>query len=257
MLGVAAAIKPEWIEGISKCIESLGTPEFDASYFRMINDVIAIEQCTIFTFETIDQVNCVMAMHAGSQSLANELANDYTSGQYKHDPNRSRIKDSLESHEDNVFGLKFDSPDIPVDYKEHFFNTPHLRDKLSITCTRGNLCYYINLYKSKNSNTLIEEDIKQIESTAPIIASLAVKGFGSSDRDNNKTLPVQVKLLESLSKRERQVCEHILKGYSLKVIACELGVSETSAATYRRRAYDKLGIHSKGKLVALCNTQVS
>lgn len=48
------------------------------------------------------------------------------------------------------------------------------------------------------------------------------------------------------------MCLGVLAGRKAEVIAHELGVAPTSVVTYRRRAYDKLGIASRGELFAIC-----
>lgn len=52
-----------------------------------------------------------------------------------------------------------------------------------------------------------------------------------------------------LSKRERQVCSWIIFGVSSAGIALELKIGEETVATYRKRAYQRLGIGSKHELL--------
>ncbi len=58
--------------------------------------------------------------------------------------------------------------------------------------------------------------------------------------------------LAVLSERERAVCLGILSGKKAEAIAADLGVAVTSVFTYRTRAYQKLGISSRGSLFAVC-----
>ncbi|NLW05604.1 MAG: helix-turn-helix transcriptional regulator, partial [Pseudomonadaceae bacterium] len=58
--------------------------------------------------------------------------------------------------------------------------------------------------------------------------------------------------LAFLSERERQVCAAVLQGKKSETIAYELEVAPSSVVTYRKRAYDKLGISSRAQLFALC-----
>jgi DNA-binding CsgD family transcriptional regulator len=51
--------------------------------------------------------------------------------------------------------------------------------------------------------------------------------------------------LERLSPRERQVIRLVRKGRSTKEIARDLGIKPRTVETYVRRAYDKLGVHSR------------
>lgn len=54
-----------------------------------------------------------------------------------------------------------------------------------------------------------------------------------------------------LSERERQVVDAILAGASAKEAARDLGLSPTSVATYRQRAFEKLGISRQVQLFQL------
>ncbi len=59
---------------------------------------------------------------------------------------------------------------------------------------------------------------------------------------------------EGLSVRERQVIDAVLAGQSAKESARDLGLSPTSIATYRQRAFEKLGIHRQVQLFQLAQT---
>ncbi|MBA3269253.1 MAG: response regulator transcription factor [Acidobacteria bacterium] len=53
----------------------------------------------------------------------------------------------------------------------------------------------------------------------------------------------------ALSEREREVVRHVAHGYSNKEIAAKLDVSVKTVETYRYRATEKLGLHSRADLV--------
>jgi DNA-binding CsgD family transcriptional regulator len=54
-----------------------------------------------------------------------------------------------------------------------------------------------------------------------------------------------------LSQREASVCARVVMGYTNEAASLDLGLSFHSVATYRRRAYGKLGITSQSELFAL------
>jgi DNA-binding CsgD family transcriptional regulator len=54
-----------------------------------------------------------------------------------------------------------------------------------------------------------------------------------------------------LTGREREVCLRILSGQSSEAISSELSISIHSTLTYRRRAYERLGISSQNELFGL------
>lgn len=53
---------------------------------------------------------------------------------------------------------------------------------------------------------------------------------------------------ECLTNREQSVCVGILTGHTTEAIALHLGISINSVLTFRRRAYQKLGISSQNEL---------
>ncbi|QTN32927.1 response regulator transcription factor [Akkermansiaceae bacterium] len=57
--------------------------------------------------------------------------------------------------------------------------------------------------------------------------------------------------LNQLSKREEQVLNLLAQGYLYKEISSELGISDNTVDTYRRRIYEKLHVHSRAQAAAV------
>ena len=75
---------------------------------------------------------------------------------------------------------------------------------------------------------------------------------GAGIRISLEALKHRVESIErGLSERELEVCARALYGQSIEGTALELGIGRTSVATYRRRAYVKLGISCHNELFAL------
>ncbi|HEU4460534.1 MAG TPA: helix-turn-helix transcriptional regulator [Methylibium sp.] len=55
----------------------------------------------------------------------------------------------------------------------------------------------------------------------------------------------------ALTPRELDLCERLLRGWSYDGIAADLALSLPTVKTYRRRAFERLGIHFKSELFAL------
>jgi DNA-binding NarL/FixJ family response regulator len=55
---------------------------------------------------------------------------------------------------------------------------------------------------------------------------------------------------EDLSAREREVLDFLAKGYLIKEIADQLGLSFDTVRTYIRRIYEKMHVHSRSQAVA-------
>ena len=67
----------------------------------------------------------------------------------------------------------------------------------------------------------------------------------------------KVEPFDKLTKRESEVCERILVGFTSTGISLDLDIAESSVNTYRRRAYGKLGIATQNELFSLCISALS
>jgi DNA-binding CsgD family transcriptional regulator len=56
----------------------------------------------------------------------------------------------------------------------------------------------------------------------------------------------------NLPRRELEVCARILRGLTMEAVALDLGIGVSSAITYKRRAYARLGISGTAELFARC-----
>lgn len=66
-----------------------------------------------------------------------------------------------------------------------------------------------------------------------------------------KVSPQQRSILDSLSKREREVFERLTRGETQREIAQELGLSTKTVETYRARIGEKLGARTRADLVRI------
>ena len=63
--------------------------------------------------------------------------------------------------------------------------------------------------------------------------------------------------VDKLSEREKKVLELLAKGFLVKEIAEQMGLSYDTVRTYIRRIYEKLHVHSRAQAVALCRPPLS
>lgn len=59
--------------------------------------------------------------------------------------------------------------------------------------------------------------------------------------------------LAQLSRREREVMDHVIQGRLNKQIAADLGIAEKTVKIHRRRAMDKMDVRSVAQLVRMCD----
>jgi DNA-binding NarL/FixJ family response regulator len=98
----------------------------------------------------------------------------------------------------------------------------------------------------KSAPSKIIEAIKEVhEGGAPITSSVARKILGLFPKT-----PARSAEIDKLAKREQEILQLLMKGYSYKMIAAELQISVETVRTHIKRIYEKLHVHSAQEAIA-------
>lgn len=88
---------------------------------------------------------------------------------------------------------------------------------------------------------------------SPIVARKVLRSFLSSGAIPNRS-PIDARAcptLESLTKREGEILEKLIQGFSYREIGFELGISVHTVNSHLRKVYEKLRVNSRSEAVAL------
>ncbi|WP_111415531.1 helix-turn-helix domain-containing protein [Billgrantia lactosivorans] len=254
----AALDWPGLMPALAACVASLGEQRFDEQLLDLLRRAVGIEQCMIFAFDDSDEVDCLLAANERAPRIADHLAELYTGGLFRQDPNYQRLRQLLkdnggESAAAEVTPMQAEA--MPEAYRSHLFAFPDLIDKVSLTVPAPSGAFYLNLYRGSGAGPFTNADLANLNAMAPLLASLIRRHY----RYHHGARPTlqrpsreEAAVLATLSERERQLCLYLLRGHTLKTAAAELDIALSTAETYRKRAYAKLGVPSKARLVALC-----
>lgn len=230
----------------TRCIEHSGSREFFDPFFKMIQNLFGVDQCMVFFLDSSSRIKCLLSRNFMDDIVAKSLASAYVDNGYHSDPNISTLS-TLSLGETKVIHLKDMEGEIADSYRERFFNEPNLVDKVSILKADSSGKYYINLYRRKGRCSFIDQQLFADRGEARLLASIIAQHYrlNQSLRDEGP--------LAILSERERRVCQGILRGKKMEAVSAEVGIATSSAITYKKRAYAKLGITSRTSLFNLCH----
>lgn len=109
------------------------------------------------------------------------------------------------------------------------------------------ICNGANGYLLKKSPpSKIMEAIKEAhEGGAPITSSVARKILELFPKT-----PARSAEIDKLAKREQEILQLLMKGFSYKMIAAELTISVETVRTHIKRIYEKLHVHSAQEAIA-------
>lgn len=236
---------PEFLNILSACLNSVGTEDFNGHFLNMIERVIKADQCMIFSYRT-DRPQCYLSFNERQKETATNLAHKYLRNGYQHDLLRDEIEAVKQDGIMRIHSLADLTDRMSDDYYRQFFTSTGIIDKIAVLAGDKDEVVGLNFYRfEENGRFMISETGLRRDFWA-LVSKIVLLHYAKS-QPNQLRSP-----LNSLSAREKEICEAILKGLTTDAIAWELNVAASTVNTYRKRAYEKLGINSKSALFALC-----
>jgi DNA-binding CsgD family transcriptional regulator len=236
-------------DAVADCVPATGREEFTDIFLEIVR-VMGAGQVAAFAYRP-EEVSCLLTRNFLAEDKGGTLAATYLDGWFREDPLFERVI-AMTDNDCTVERLEDLLPRISSRYLTMFFGTPGFRTKIAVVVAQDSFKMVLNLY--------FEGDIADHSSQMP-------DGVGDATyRLIGKTLathflrlkPPEFPLpLTVLSERERQVCIGMLSGKKAEIIAEEIGIGQSSVVTYRQRAYQKLGISSRGQLFSICRSEYS
>ncbi|MGY3274452.1 DNA-binding CsgD family transcriptional regulator [Bradyrhizobium sp. S3.7.6] len=140
-------------------------------------------------------------------------------------------------------------------YRKIFFNDSDIVDKYATAIWVGDTCFYVNFYRITAQGCFGDVERARLQVIAPAIGASVARHFqqaATATPDQNLAALFATRApLSALTPREQDVCRRILLGFSSEAISQALGISLHSTLTYRKRAYERLGISSQNELFAI------
>ncbi|MEM5470643.1 helix-turn-helix transcriptional regulator [Hoeflea sp. AS60] len=194
----------------------------------------------LMVFEMVDDhVVCLLSRNYSRHRTGELLARRYMDGWFRQDPLLPELM-NIRAGQTSLWRMEDIVSSMSPDYLDIFFNQPGLAGKKTVLAAGSTRRMMVNFYHSEPVVT--EPD----EALLSLVARMVLVHFEARPASSYPAC------LAALSERERQVCLGVLDGKKTEMIAGELGLSPATIVTYRRRAYEKLGISSRGGLFALC-----
>lgn len=236
---------PKYLQALADCMKTIGSPEFNAAFLAVIESVIKADQCMIFSYRDV-RPECYLSYTRRHKKTATNLAQKYLREGFRDDPLRPIIHEVRITGETRIINFSEIRALMPRDYFDTFFGSRGIGDKISIISSGKSETLVLSFYRfEENGDFVVSDDALRLPFWE-VISQMAQLHFSDPDSMELKNP------LNSLSAREKDICEAMLNGLTSDAIAWRLDISANTVKTYRQRAYAKLGINSKTALFALC-----
>jgi DNA-binding CsgD family transcriptional regulator len=152
--------------------------------------------------------------------------------------------------------------EIPLEHRKAIYIRHGLRERVSLVeGDASGAVLAVNLYRGMEQPSFRDDEVDLLCSLAPpLLATVklhlrltAQQQVGAQPQGQGGdvvALDPEPTALAELPRREREVCQRLLRGWTYDGIAADLGISAGTVKTYRNRAFERMGLHHRNELFA-------
>jgi DNA-binding CsgD family transcriptional regulator len=241
----------DFASALAPLVLAIGRSSFPKLLLDTVRDVANVGHCMVFSFEG-HAAHCHIGI--GNIGIGPDLGAAYSQHFYAADPNHETMLRQQSARRPIVLP-KFSPRMYSARYRKLFFEHGEIIDKSATAIWADDTCFYLNFYRTIDQGRFTAAETARLAELAPALAAIVARHCQEQDAPDpraqlNRLFETRECFLR-LTPREKDVCRRILSGYGTEAIASELGISLHSAFTYRKRAYEKLGISSQNELFAI------
>jgi DNA-binding CsgD family transcriptional regulator len=175
----------------------------------------------------------------------------------------SRDRTFLEAREvaqgGNAVVTRWHAREIPLEHRKAIYIRHGLRERVSLVeGDASGAVLAVNLYRGMEQSSFRDDEVELLCSLAPpLLATVKLhlrlagpQQVGEAHSGETVALNPEPTALAELPRREREVCQRLLRGWTYDGIAADLGISAGTVKTYRNRAFERMGLHHRNELFA-------
>lgn len=234
---------------ITSAVLAIGRSDFPKMLIDTLRRQADVGHCMVFALSRPGAAHCLL--DAGNVPIGGDLGAAYAGQFHESDPNRDALFEGegrapimLPAFAPRMYGVR---------YRKIFFQDSGIVDKCATAIWVEDTCFYVNFYRIAAQGRFSDAQRARLEAIAPAIAASVARHFQQTAAPDHSLAGLFATRapLTSLTPREQEVCRRILAGFSSEAISQALGISLHSTLTYRKRAYQRLGISSQSELFAI------
>ena len=230
---------------------------------RLVGAYVPLAQCTIFSFEQPNRPRIVAMGDRSRTSALPRIAQAYVTRFFRLDPALAVVP-GVQA----VAGLNDrHSVDSPVtlhrqrpqdithpEYRQVCYELPQVAERLALLARyEGRFWMSVNFYRGVEHGPFDDAGVAIIQALAPTIqhaVRLHHTGHALQQDLSGLMLARAARRNPSLTQRDHDVLASLLKGQPTEAMAESLGLTVSSAQTYVKRLYRKLGLSGQRELLA-------
>lgn len=240
--------------GVATLVEAIGTAEFAQCLIGYLHEVSGADHCAAFQLDA-NSVSALASSSFDTRRQMTPMVERYVrEGLWRVDPAMSVARSQIESSSTSLVRVDLDDERY-CDLRPRVY--PQVKDRVVICGRRDNSDFGLSVLKSSTHTHFGRSEIDNLMQQADILLStmakhasvLAVRPSAAMALTDLRDIMSCLSARGDFAKREMEVVARILYGMSTTGIALDLAIGEETARTYRKRAYQRLGIGSERELL--------
>lgn len=231
-------------------VSAVGTADFAARMMAALEPVLPASHCTVFALRSSGRVESISTASAVGETATITAADYMRMGFDRQDSNMTWLVRRKPGQTRQFWiGHQLAEDVVDEEYRRLCYGETGIRERLSVLCIfPDGYRVAVSLYRNYSFEDFLPADISWLGAHAPLIGAVVMRHVQISPRSAADDA-IQKQLMADLSGRERQIVSHMLAGLTTAEAAREMGVSSTTAMTYRLRAFQHLGVRNHRELL--------
>lgn len=245
-----SAVRPDATLAIAGLIGSIGSASFGQRGIEQLNRLLPLGWWTVYRMFD----DAPPHLHASGYLQAEDCVADsfgaYRSGLYRRDRAFVLARERVRQGTPVMTYLR--ASEMQPEHRQRIYTRHGLSERLSLLASdaaRGMLS--INLYRRVDQPYTSDGERDLFQRLGPLLLACVSRHVALAPSDGPDGV------LGPLPRREREVCQRLLRGLTHDGIAADLKLAPTTVKTYRDRAFERLGIHHRNELFALVMSEAS
>jgi DNA-binding CsgD family transcriptional regulator len=240
---------------LSALIASIGEPNFDSCLVELLNKVCGAEHACLFLISADKLTGWGTASIDGAQQNYQQMSIYVNEGLWRHDPTFGQARAELDAK--GLATVRTDISQLEDDkLRDYIYGRRGIRDRV-VMCGRSGEAVMALTMCSSDTGFFTSDNMRHIESMSDTLFALLAKHIDVSRKGSDASLALttldEIEMCISeqmpvMPRREAEVCSRAIYGISSLGISLELGISQETVMTYRKRAYSRLGIATQREL---------
>lgn len=246
------------ITGLHHVVDGIGSVAFWPRLIEFLSDSVGGEHCVVWQLNN-EQMRSVGAASWNGEDHAQRRLTQYAEPKFwRRDPALAIAREHANADESVM--VRMDPRHVADSLiRDTLYGQDHICERVVLCKLHSGTALGLSVVRGEDQGPFSESQLDLLGSVSETLLSVLrkhaqiVEARHSYNPVSDQNIPeIEASLRASvprLSKREAQVCARLICGHQMNAIAAELVVGQETVETYRKRAYERLGVSSKQELL--------